>query len=132
MPVYPQLSPQLSPQPHFLDETYTFSTALLPPFYPSQSTPQPSLFNGIINTRPPRRITHAHGRAARVSPPLRPPSGTTPHKRRKRLNYAPSAPLRLILPPTQQHRPHSRRKPAMQPHDIKSNSRGIKAALNAR
>jgi hypothetical protein len=43
------------------------------------------------------------------------------YNRRKRLNFAPSASLWLILPPTQQKRPHTRRKPAMQPHDIKAN-----------
>ena len=46
--------------------------------------------------------THGHndpriGEALAAPLPCR-PTGTMPHKRRKRLNFAPSAPLRLILP----------------------------------
>jgi len=54
----------------------------------------PEPFNRTFNACAVRRITRAHGRAA----PAAPLPAQCPHKRRKRLNLALSAPLRLILP----------------------------------
>lgn len=95
-----------------------------PCFYPSGAWHRHSHLIGILNTakRQGAAADHrVHGRIALYSPlPCR-PTGTMPRKRRKRLNFAPSASFWAVGTATQRKRPHSWGKPAMQPHAIKDN-----------
>ena len=119
-----QSTPNCIPNPIFKTKRTHFRPLFYPRFTPLRVPRSHARLTANLTAATPtgsRWITRVHGRVALASPlPCR-PTGTTPHKRRKRLNFAPSAHLRLILPPTQQQRPHSRRKPAMQPHNIKAN-----------